>query len=368
MDKDVYSLEKHMYKTKFNKNNRAHETGKYPLFFGEQLGLVDTINVTYPEIEDLYQKQISQIWNELEINLTQDKMDMLHLHKDTVDLMVKTVSWQHLGDTIIARSVSALLLPYVTNTELECVINVWSLFETIHARTYSHIVKQTFVDPSQSLIDTYSSYETIVRSDAILKAIDAFANLPDTATIKEKKEALLVTMSAIFALEGIAFMSSFAVTFGIAETGAFQGIGSLVELIARDEMLHTRMAWVIMRILQKEWPEEFNNVSGEIKNTLDAVVQQELDWANYLFSEGRQVIGLSADLLKEYTQYMAKPIYDSVGIKFDFEVIEQNPCPYMDKRFDSSKLQSAPQEVNLTSYKVGAVKDDTDNLELDLDF
>ncbi len=352
----------------FNANNKGFETNKYPLFLGEDLGLFDTINVAYPELEDLYQKQVSQIWNENEVSLSQDKQDMINAPKDVVDLMVKTVSWQFLADSVASKSIAGLLMRYVTNSELEGMINAWSFFETIHARTYSHIVKQTVVNPNQVLRDTYNNVDIVSRSAAIVKAFDQLESLPIDASIEEKRKAIALAFAALFALEAIAFMSSFAVTFAIAETGIFQGIGSLVTLIARDEVLHTRMDYAILNILKQdpEWVEIFTELKSEIKGVLDAITNQEVKNANYLFSEGRQVIGLTAELLQEYTLYMAKPLYDALGIPFDFQVIEKNPCSYMDKYIDSSKMQVAPQEIQLTAYKIGSVKDDTD--ELDLDF
>ena len=352
----------------FNANNKGFETNKYPLFLGEDLGLFDTINVAYPELEDLYQKQVSQIWNENEVSLSQDKQDMINAPKDVVDLMVKTISWQFLADSVASKSIAGLLMRYVTNSELEGMINAWSFFETIHARTYSHIVKQTVVNPNQVLRDTYNNVDIVSRSEAIVKAFDQLESLPITASIEEKRRAIALAFAALFALEAIAFMSSFAVTFAIAETGIFQGIGSLVTLIARDEVLHTRMDYAILNILKQdpEWLETFSELKNEIKGVLDALTNQEVKNANYLFSEGRQVIGLTAELLQEYTLYMAKPLYDALGIPFDFQVIEKNPCSYMDKYIDSSKMQVAPQEIQLTAYKIGSVKDDTD--ELDLDF
>lgn len=356
--------------TVFNVNNKGFETNKYPLFLGDSLGLVDTVNCTYPILEDLYQKQISQIWNENEISLIQDKQDMLTLPKDTVELMVKTISWQFLGDSVASRSISGLLMRHVTNPELEGLLNVWSLFETIHARAYSHIVKQTFIDPNQLLRDTYNSAETLVRSEAIVNAFDALERLPVDAMEQEKREAIALAFVALFALEAIAFMSSFAVTFAITETGAFQGIGQEVTLIARDESLHTRMDFAILNILKQdpEWVETFTKLAPQIKDVLDSVVQQELDWAEYLFSEGRQVIGLTSRLLQEYTLYMSKPLYESLGVQFDFETIEENPCPYMEKYIDSTKVQVAAQELQITSYKIGSVKDDTEGLDLDFDY
>lgn len=356
--------------TVFNANNKGFETAKYPLFLGEDLGLFDTVNIMYPELEDLYQKQVSQIWNENEVSLTQDKQDMVSAPKDVVDLMVKTISWQHLADSVASKSIAGLLMRHVTNSELEGLINVWSFFETIHARTYSHIVKQTLINPNQMLRDTYNNMDIVSRSEAIVKAFNRLEALPVDAPIEEKRKAIALAFTALFALEAIAFMSSFAVTFAIAETGIFQGIGSLVTLIARDELLHTRMDYAILNILKQspEWVDTFQEMAPEIKEVLDAITNQELHNADYLFSEGRQVIGLTAELLKEYTLYMSRPLYLALGIPFDFQVIEQNPCPYMDKYIDSSKVQVAPQEIQITSYKIGSVKDDTDNLDLDMEF
>lgn len=356
--------------TVFNTQNKGHETGKYPLFLGEGLGLVDTVNCAYPEIEKLYQIQVSQIWNELEISLEQDKQDMLNVPKDTADLMVKTVAWQHAADSIAARSVTGLLLPHVTNSELECLVNAWGFFESIHARSYSHIVKQTFVNPQQMLVDTYNSTETLIRSKSIIDAFDGMANMPEDAPMDEKRERIALALVALLCLEQISLMSSFAVTFAIAETGVFQGISQQVTLIARDEQIHVRAGYEILRILMQEpeWVEAFETIKPKALQVVTDVVQQELDWADYLFSEGRSVVGLTAALLKDYSTWMAKPVFRVLGIDNPFDAPETNPCPFMDKYIDSSKTQVAPQEIQITSYRINAVKDDTDDLNLDMEF
>lgn len=356
--------------TVFNANNTGYDDKKYPLFFGEELGLFDTVNVACPAIDELYHQQMSQIWNEHEVDLTQDKMDMQRLPKEITDLMIKTISWQHLADSVAAQSISTLLLPHCTNSELEGMLTAQSLFEIIHARTYSHIVKQTFTDPNQMLKETYENTQVLVRSQAIVKAFDELQSLPKGADVKDKKKALIKAFAALFALEGIAFMASFAVTFGIAETDVFQGIGALVALICRDEVLHTRMDYTVLDMLLKddEWKVALSECKNDTKEILDDVVRQELDWSEYLFSEGRQVVGLNKNLLQEYALHMAKPIYDALGVEYDWDVVEENPLPYMDKYIDPSQMQSAAQEIQITSYKIGAIKDDTSGLDLDLEF
>ena len=349
-----------------NQTNTGYASA-YPLFLGEDLGLHDTIHRQYPQLEELYQQQLSQLWNEFEVDLTQDQMDMKRLPKGTVDLMVKTVSWQWLADSVVGRSITGTLAPYITNSELEGLVNLWSFFETIHARTYSHIVKQTFVNPTEAMTQTYASQQILQRSAAVVAAFDQIENLPKDATLEQKEDAILQAFTALFAMEGIAFMASFAVTFGIGERGYFQGIVQLVKLIARDEKLHTKMDFTILDILTKEdrWQEALERNKGAIQLILDEVVTNELTWTDYVFSEGRQVVGLTAELLKQYVRYMAAPIYKALGANIMFDVPTKNPLPYMDKYLDSSKVQVAAQEIQLTSYNVGALEDDTDDLDFD---
>ena len=136
-----------------------------------------------------------------------------------------------------------------------------------------------------------------------------------------------------------------------------------------EEVLHTRMDYTVLDYMLKDsdWQNALSESKDEIKQILDDVTQQELDWSEYLFSEGRQVVGLNEVLLKEYVQFMAKPIYDFLGVEYKFEDIAENPLPYMEKYVDPSQMQSAAQEINITSYKVGSIKDDTTDLDLDFD-
>lgn len=352
--------------TRYNERNKGYEEG-YPLFLGEDLGLHDTIHRQYPQIEELYQQQLAQIWNEHEIDLTQDTMDMKTLDPGTVDLMVKTVGWQWASDSIVGRSIATLMGPYISNSELEGLVGLWNFFEVIHARTYSHIVKQTFTHAEDALKEVHASAETLNRLAPILAAFDAVEALPKDATTDEKRDAILLAFVALFALEAIAFMASFAVTFAIGERGHFQGIVQLVKLIARDEKLHTKMDYSILDILVKDpaWQDAIARNGSGIKNILDTIVENELNWTDYAFSEGRQVVGLTAPMLKDYVHYMSSPVYDVLGVTKEFAPPKNNPLPYMDNYLDGSKVQSAAQEIQLTSYNVGALEDDTADMDFD---
>jgi len=356
----------------FNKNNTGHTKG-YPLFLGDDLGIIDTINVQYPQLEELYQLQVSQLWNEFEIDLTQDRMDMLSVPKGTTDLMKETIMWQTAADSMAAKSILESLGKYITNSECLNLTTIWSFFEVIHARTYSHIIKQTFADANDMIEELYNNVAVNDRLEVIRQTFEDMENVSDDSSDLVKRCAILNTLTAILGLESVAFMSSFAITFGITETKVFQGIGQLVKLICRDEVLHTRMAYELIKILFKdpEWEEAIKKTISSRTRILDSLVQQEMDWADSLFTGERKVIGLNAELLKEYTLYMAKPVYQVQNLTMELELLAAvpavNPLPYMESYIDSSKVQAAAQEIQLTNYNIGAISDDNlDDLDLTL--
>jgi len=127
------------------------------------------------------------------------------------------------------------------------------------------------------------------------------------------------------------------------------------------------MDYVILDIITKDplFVKAIGQETNAIKEILDCVVENELRWADYAFSEGRQVVGLTPALLKQYVFFMSKPIFDVLGAPYEFEVVKHNPLPYMDDYLDGSKIQSAAQEIQITSYNVGAIVDDTNDLDLD---
>lgn len=340
-------------KTVFNINNTGHETGDYPLFLGEELGFIDTINMPYPFLDEAFQEQAAQHWNEFEVDITQDRQDMMNVGRSTVDLMVKTILWQHLADSIASRSLSGVIGEYITNSALTDWFNQTSYFESIHGRTYGHIIKNTFINPQSALQEGYADLQVIKRSEILRTTVDNLANISPNASQEELKEKLYLAVIAMYLLENINFQASFAITFGIAETGIFQGISQLVSLIARDELLHARVGGQVLLAEMKRDPYTFDKLRPKIQELFDAVVTFELEWTDYLFTEGRQVIGLTPKLVKEYVRYMATPASRILGVEFNG--VATNPLPFIEGYVDTTKTQVAPQELQITNYLVNSI-------------
>jgi len=145
-----------------------------------------------------------------------------------------------------------------------------------------------------------------------------------------------------------------------------EGSAKIISLIARDENLHLAITQNIINNYRnkendKEMLQIMKDCEQEVYDMYDAAVQQEKDWAEYLFKEG-SMIGLNATLLNQYVEFMANRRMRSIGLtpKYD-QSIRNNPLPWTEHWLNSRGLQNAPQETEIESYVVGGIKQDVES-------
>lgn len=113
-----------------------------------------------------------------------------------------------------------------------------------------------------------------------------------------------------------------------------------------------------------EWKASFEAIRGDVKEILDETRHQEYDWGTYLFSGGRAIIGLNAQLLADWTDYNCAPIYDYYQIERDFTPPKRDPMPLMRKWMYPTEQQTANQEISNTDYRLNTVADDIGDEDL----
>jgi ribonucleoside-diphosphate reductase beta chain len=133
-------------------------------------------------------------------------------------------------------------------------------------------------------------------------------------------------------LEGIRFYVSFACSFAFGELKLMEGSAKIISLIARDENLHLAMSQNIINNYRnkendKEMLQVMKDCEQEVYDMYDTAVQQEKDWAEYLFKDG-SMIGLNATLLNRYVEFMANRRMRAIGLtpKYD-QPMRNNPLP-----------------------------------------
>jgi len=157
-------------------------------------------------------------------------------------------------------------------------------------------------------------------------------------------------------LEGVRFYVSFACSWAFAELKKMEGNAKIIKLIARDENVHLASTQQMLKLLPRE-DKDFEKIREETyddctKLFLDAV-EQEKNWADYLFKDG-SIIGLNAELLKQYVEFIAGKRMHAVGQEKIFNT-GTNPLPWTQAWITGGEVQVAPQEVEVSSYLVSQI-------------
>lgn len=350
------------------------------IILGQEVGLFDTINKFYPEIWKLYKTLKNQDWDENEFDYSTCNVQFKTCDKHTYDMMVKTLAWQWEADSVAARSIAAVLAPVCTSSE------AWSGWveitknEIVHAATYSEIVRNSFDNPDDILNEILSVQEAITRLKTVANAYDdAFAVSYDYARGKlennqDTYNSIYLFIVALLCMERIQFLASFAVTFGICDgTGLFQPIGKAIQKIAQDEFeVHVQYGKEVLRAMFKteRGRTAFEQTKPKIIQMINEVTASEVLWTDYAFSEGRELTGVTCQMMKDWVYFSATDVAKFFGLEehMDFPIIEENPLKYMENWLNMSKVQASNQEEDTAQYKVGVMKRDDEGEVFDVDF
>lgn len=359
----------------FNSGKTAENYKEKGLFFGNDPGLFDTVNKHYPKIWSLYKEMKSLDWSEDEFDFSQCNLDFKNCPKPVYDMMIRTLAWQWEADSVASRNIAPVLAPFITDSSLWAAWQRISDNEVIHAATYSEIVRMSFDDPEKVLADVLAVKESLVRLTTVAKVfgdlyVAAHKYALGEISVEEAYDKLFMGVIALLLLERVQFMASFAITFTICGTNFFQSIGKAVQKIAQDELeVHVELDKEVLRVelATARGKDAYTRLRPMIKTLCDEVVAAELVWTDYIFSEGRELVGTNAELVKNWVLFNARDVYDFLNIDTDHKFPKNNPMPHMEDWINIGKSQAAPQEQDNNQYKVGTIVRDDDSFEFDDD-
>jgi ribonucleoside-diphosphate reductase beta chain len=361
----------------FNVKNTEWKTGEHSLFLGQQPALYDSVNVRYPKIFSIYKLQKSIDWSEDEINLEQSRLDLLNCPKSTYDIMLETIAFQWEADSVASRAIAPLLAPFVTNSEYWAAVQKVSEIEVLHALTYSEIVRQCVLDPNEVFSRVMYNNNVLDRLNVVaavfedLRITGAKYSLGLVDNNQSTYNVIFKAIVALYCLERLQFVASFAATFAIVEQGYFQGIGKLVQKIMQDEIgCHAELDRLVIEIELKTERGQIamTECYDDIVNIITCIIDSEKSWNRYLFSDGRSIVGLNVSLLDEWVDYNASAMAETfMPSSFVIDSPKSNPLKYMDNWLDINKFQNAQQEADGNNYALNTIVNNIDDLEM-LDF
>ncbi len=329
--------------------------------------------VKYPKLQKFEEMARGFFWVPEEISLTKDKID----HKESSDaikhIFTSNLLRQTALDSIQGRAPSQVFGPVCSIPELEALTLTWGFFETsIHSKSYSHIIRNIYGVPKEEFNKIHDTDEIVNMAANIgryyedLHQLNCKKELGVAVDTFEHKKAIWMALHASYALEALRFMVSFATSLAMVENKIYIGNGNIISLILQDEILHAEWtAWIINNVVKDD--PDFVKIQNDCARDVYAlyleVIAEEKAWADYLFSRG-VVIGLNADILRDFVDFTAYTKLKEIGIKYLENHPKHSPIPWFNKRVNINKKQTALQENESTNYVIGVMSDKVDFEEL----
>ena len=366
-------------------NTSDHDATLEPMFFGRGVNVARYDKQKYPIFEKLIEKQLSFFWRPEEVDLSGDRKDFMNMPEHEQHIFLSNLKYQTLLDSVQGRSPNVAFLPIVSLPELETWFETWAFSETIHSRSYTHIIRNIITEPSEVFDQIVTNEEIVKRAEAVTRLYDELIELTSVYSVhgigvhviagrthdvsmRNLKKKLYLTLVSVNVLEAIRFYVSFACSFAFAERAIMEGNAKIIKLIARDEALHLTGTQHMLNILASGADDpEFKEIAIECKQEAIAIfaeaAQQEKEWSSYLFRDG-SMIGLNAKILSDYVEYITNVRMRALGYD-DLFPATQNPLPWMNAWLSSDNVQVAPQESEISSYLVGQIDNQVDDNDFD---
>jgi len=361
-----------------NKNKKSHLKALAFLDPNGGNGIQRYDVVKYRQFEKLTDRQLGFFWRPEEVDVMRDAKDFKDLTPYEQHIFTSNLKRQIVLDSVQGRSPNLALLPLATIPEIETWIETWAFNETIHSRSYTHIIRNVYSDPTKVFDELMDIKEITDCGDDISKYYDGLieyqrmyeflgegehtVNGKKVVVDKyELKKRLWLCLNSVNVLEGIRFYVSFACSWAFAELKKMEGNAKIIKLIARDENVHLASSQHLLKMLptdDKDYIKIKKECESEVVQMFKTAVDQEEQWATYLFKDG-SMIGLNERLLCDYIEWIANKRMSTLGLESPYKG-GSNPLPWTQKWIAGGDVQVAPQETEISSYTIGAVKQDVD--------
>lgn len=335
-------------------------------FFDGPVGIQRYDVVKYPHIEKWNTIGLAHFWRPEEVDITKDRADYNSLTEVERHIFDSNLKRQIKLDTVQGREPIHCFGPLTSLPEIENSIMNLSFQETIHSRSYTHILRNIHQDPS-IVFDSIDNIPEIVELgnelERYYKDLEAFNVDPSRYGSYEHKKAFWLAMISSNGLEGIRFYVSFVCSWAFHQIlNKMEGNAKIIKLIARDENEHLKLVQYYLDILLHEDP-DFVKIKEEttkqVHEIYAAINLQEKKWAEYLMKDG-DMLGLDVKTLHDFVDLKTVEVAQEAGYNLSIDPPKTHPIPWISDWIVSGKVQNALQETENDSYLLGATDGSVD--------
>src|SRR3989338_4633971 len=298
---------------------------------------------------DLYQQAVRNTWFPHEIALKEDLEDWSKMTDDERHAVKFLMAFFNPAELIVNRSIALGIYPYLKSPECHLYLAKQMWEEANHCVAFEYVL-QTFPFDREKVFSIHLEVQSMkAKEDYINKYMRRMTeNTLDVSTLEGKKDFIRNLVATNIVMEGVWFYSGFMVALSFRQRNQLRNLGSMINWVLRDESLHLKFGINLIHNILEENPELVTvEFAEETKRIVVEGVDLEVAYNKDLFPRG--ILGLNADYVNQYVQYVADRRLAELGIDKHYGVT--NPAKWMSAATDVFELVNFFEAQN-TNYEV----------------
>lgn len=291
-------------------------------------------------------------WMPTEVPMNRD-VEIWRSNKLTDDermVIMRTLGFFSTAESLVGNNLVLAIFKHVTNAECRQYLLRQAFEEAVHTHTFLYVVESLGLNESE-IFNMYREIPTIAKKDAFEMELTTEVLDPDFSTdTPEGRQAFLKNLIGYYVImEGIFFYSGFVMMLSFHRRNLMTGIGEQFQYILRDETVHLNFGIDLINGIKSEdpdlWSPEFQQT---MVDRIREAVELEIEYAESCLPRG--VLGLNAELFRDYVQHVADRRLERIGLPTQYG--SPNPFPWMSETIDLSKEKNF-FETRVTEYQSG---------------
>jgi ribonucleoside-diphosphate reductase beta chain len=289
-------------------------------------------------------------WMPTEVPMGKD-IELWKSNRLTADerlLVMRNLGFFSTAESLVGNNIVLGIFKHITNPEARQYLLRQAFEEAIHTHTFHYIVESLALDEGE-VFNMYNEIPCIAEKDAFVMRFTEGLLDPnlDTATPEGARKLLENLIGYFVIMEGILFYSGFAMILSLHRQNKMTGIGEQFQYILRDETTHLNFGIDLINGIKEENPELWSpEFQAHISNLIDQAVELEIRYAEQCLPRG--ILGLNAEMFREYVKHVADRRLERIGLKAVYKT--RNPFPWMSETIDLQKEKNF-FETRVTEYQ-----------------
>jgi ribonucleoside-diphosphate reductase beta chain len=275
-----------------------------------------------------------------------------HLSDDERQVIMRNLGFFSTAESLVGNNLVLAIFKHITNPECRQYLLRQAFEEALHTHTFHYIVESLNLD-EREVFNMYHEVNSIHDKDLFEMQLTTDVMREDftTETLEDKQRFVENLVGFYVIMEGIFFYSGFAMILSFLRRNLMTGIGEQFQYILRDETIHLNFGLDLINGIKAENPELWTEPFRQrLVASIDQAVELEIRYAQDCLPKG--ILGLNADMFRDYVQHIADRRLERIGLKAKFHT--RNPFPWMSETIDLLKEKNF-FETRVTEYQAASV-------------